>query len=64
MEIQSIQERIYEVRGQKVLLDYDLAILYGTETKKLKQAVRRNITRFPADFMFELTKEEYMALRS
>lgn len=57
MEIQSIQERIYEVRGQKVLLDYDLAILYGTETKKLKQAVRRNITRFPADFMFELTKE-------
>ena len=64
MEIQSIQERIYEVRGQKVLLDYHLAHLYGTETKKLKQAVRRNITRFPADFMFELTKEEYLALRS
>ncbi|KQC31541.1 DNA-binding protein [Flagellimonas eckloniae] len=64
MELQAIQTRIYEVRGQKVLLDFDLAMLYGTETKKLKQAVRRNLARFPSDFMFELTKEEYMALRS
>ncbi|WP_350288968.1 ORF6N domain-containing protein [uncultured Croceitalea sp.] len=64
MELQTIQNRIYEIRGQKVLLDFDLAELYGTETKKLKQAVRRNIDRFPFDFMFELTKEEYTALRS
>ena len=64
MELQTIQQRIYEIRGQKVLLDFDLAILYGTETKKLKQAVRRNIARFPSDFMFELTKDEYAALRS
>ena len=64
MELQTIQNRIYEVRGQKVLLDFDLAALYGTETKKLKQAVRRNIKRFPSDFMFELTKEEYASLRS
>ena len=64
MELQTIQQRIYEIRGQKVLLDFDLAILYGTETKKLKQAVRRNIGRFPSDFMFELTKNEYTALRS
>jgi len=64
MELQTIQNRIYEIRGQKVLLDFDLAVLYGTETKKLKQAVRRNIDRFPSDFMFELTKDEYNSLRS
>ena len=64
MELQTIQSKIYEVRGQKVLLDFDLAILYRTDTKKLKQAVRRNIERFPSDFMFELTKEEYASLRS
>ncbi len=64
MELQTIQNRIYEIRGQKVLLDFDLAELYGTETKKLKQAVRRNIARFPSDFMFELTKDEYNSLRS
>ena len=64
MELQTIQNRIYEIRGQKVILDFDLAVLYGTETKKLKQAVRRNIARFPSDFMFELTKEEYDSLRS
>jgi len=64
MELQTIQNRIYEIRGQKVLLDFDLAVLYGTDTKKLKQAVRRNIARFPSDFMFELTKEEYDSLRS
>lgn len=64
MELQTIQNKIYEVRGQKVLLDFDLALLYGTETKKLKQAVRRNGDRYPSDFMFELTKEEYNTLRS
>ena len=64
MEIQTVQQRIYKIRGQKVMLDFDLALLYETETKKLKQAVRRNIERFPSDFMFELTKDEYTALRS
>lgn len=49
---------IFEFRGVKVMVDSDIAALYETETKKLKQAVRRNLTRFPIDFMFELTKEE------
>jgi len=64
MELQTIQNRIYEIRGQKVLLDFDLAELYETETKRLKEAVRRNIDRFPSDFMFELTKDEYDTLRT
>jgi phage regulator Rha-like protein len=64
MELQTIQNRIYEVRGQKVLLDFDLATMYGTETKRLKEAVRRNMERFPSDFMFELTNEEYKSLRT
>jgi phage regulator Rha-like protein len=64
MELQTIQNRIYEIRGQKILLDFDLAKLYETETKRLKEAVRRNIDRFPSDFMFELTKEEYNTLRT
>jgi hypothetical protein len=64
MQLQEIQSKIYEIRGQKVMLDFDLAELYETETKVLKQAVRRNINRFPSDFMFELTKEEYHSLRS
>ena len=59
MELQVIQNKIYEVRGQKVMLDFDLAELYGSETKRLKEAVRRNLKRFPNDFMFELTKEEF-----
>ena len=59
MELQVIQNKIYEVRGQKVMLDFDLAELYGSETKRLKEAVRRNLKRFPSDFMFELTKEEF-----
>jgi hypothetical protein len=62
MELQIIQNKIYEVRGQKVMLDFDLAKLYNVETKALKQAVRRNIERFPADFMFELTDDEYNSL--
>lgn len=64
MEIQTIQRKIYEIRGQKVMLDFDLAVLYETETKVLKQAVRRNMQRFPSDFLFELTKNEYQVLRS
>jgi len=54
MELQFIQSKIYEIRGQKVMLDRDLAELYGIETKRLKEAVRRNLRRFPVDFMFEL----------
>jgi len=61
--IRSIQNRIYELRGERVMLDRDLADLYETETKALNLAVRRNIRRFPADFMFQLTKEEYEGLR-
>jgi hypothetical protein len=64
MQLQSIQQKIYEIRGLKVMLDYDLAELYETETKRLKEAVRRNIDRFPEDFMFEITPEEYASLRS
>ena len=57
-ELTLIENKIYEVRGTKVMLDFDLAELYGIETRTLKQAVRRNIERFPEDFMFTLTKEE------
>lgn len=59
-----IKNLIYEVRGCKVMLDSDLAMLYGVETKTLNQAVKRNIERFPKDFMFQLTKEEWENLRS
>jgi hypothetical protein len=64
LPIESITGKIIIFRGMKVMLDRDLAELYGVETKVLKQAVRRNITRFPADFMFELSKQEFMNLRS
>jgi len=64
MELQVIKNKIYEIRGQRVMLDFDLAVLYDTDTKRLKEAVRRNIARFPHDFMFELTNEEYDSLRS
>ncbi len=63
-QLQTIQSKIYEIRGQRVMLDFDLAKMYGTETKVLKQAIKRNIRRFPADFMFELTMEEFAFLRS
>ncbi|MDR1810030.1 MAG: ORF6N domain-containing protein [Prevotella sp.] len=63
MELQLIQSKIYEIRGYKVMLDFDLAEIYRVETKNLKRAVRHNIARFPSDFMFELTKEEYDFLR-
>ena len=59
-EITVIQRKIYEIRGQKVILDRDLAALYQVETKVLNQAVKRNIERFPEDFMFQLTHQEWM----
>ena len=59
MDLSLIQSKIYEIRGQRVMLDFDLAEMYGTETSQLKRAVRRNIERFDgSDFMFELTREE------
>ena len=62
--VDSIVRKIVLVRGEKVLLDRDLAELYGVETKHLKRTVRRNIKRFPKDFMFELRKKEFENLRS
>jgi len=62
-ELSNIQGKIYEIRGYKVMLDFDLAELYHVETKHLKQSVRRNAARFPADFMFELTNYEYNELK-
>lgn len=59
-----IENKIYEIRGTKVMLDFDLAKLYEIETRTLKQAVRRNIDRFPDDFMFRLTPEESNSLIS
>lgn len=59
-----ISHKIIEIRGHKVLLDFDLSALYETDTRVLKQAVRRNSNRFPEDFMFELTEEEWKSLRS
>lgn len=59
-----IENLIYVIRGQQVMLDSDLARLYGVETKRLKEQVKRNINRFPSDFMFELTKNEALSLRS
>ena len=63
MQLQKIQTKIYEVRGQKVMMDFDLAELYETETKYLKRAVRTNIKRFPPDFKFEINKAEWETLR-
>ena len=63
-KLTQIQKLIYEIRGYKVMLDSDLAALYGVETKVLNQAVKRNIERFPEDFMFQLNKEEFTVLRS
>jgi len=59
-----VMRKIYLIRDLKVMIDRDLAELYGVETKKLKQAVKRNIERFPNDFMFELNQEEFENLRS
>ena len=64
MEImKSIQNRIYELRGERVMLDFDLAALYQVETKVLNQAVKRHIKRFPDDFMFRLTNNEWQGIR-
>ncbi len=60
----SIQNKIYIIRNQRVMLDFDLAELYVVETKRLKEAVRRNISRFPNDFMFELNDDEWKILRT
>jgi len=64
MEIEFIQNKIFEIRGCKVMLDFDLALMYNIENKRLKEAVRRNINRFPKDFMFELTEIEFNSLRT
>jgi S-adenosylmethionine synthetase len=61
---ETISDKIYFIRNQKVMLDRDLATLYGIQTKVLKQAVKRNISRFPEDFMFELTETEFLNWRS
>jgi phage regulator Rha-like protein len=63
-KLTQIQKMIYEIRGQNVMLDRDLAALYGVELKAMNQAVKRNLERFPADFMFQLTEDEWKILRS
>ncbi len=63
-QLQIIQSKIYEIRGHKVMLDRDLAELYQVETRVLNQAVKRNIERFPKDFMFQLNSEEWQILKS
>jgi len=64
MKATQIQNLIYEIRGQKVMLDRELAVLYGVEIKRLNESVKRNIKRFPLEFMFQLTDEEWSNLRS
>lgn len=64
MKLQLIQSKIYEIRGQRVMLDFDLAELYEVETRVLNQSVKRNIDRFPADFMFRLTPIEWETMLS
>lgn len=64
MNLDLITDKIQQIRNKRVILDMDLAVLYQVETRVLKQAVRRNLERFPEDFMFELTTEEYQSLRS
>ena len=63
MQLQRIETKIYEIRGQKIMLDFDLAELYEVQTKSLNLAVKRNLKRFPHDFMFQLTKTEWDGLR-
>lgn len=62
--LETLDTKIFILRNQKIMFDFDLALLYEIETKVLKQAVRRNIDRFPEDFMFELSKEEFDNLRT
>jgi phage regulator Rha-like protein len=63
IEVTQVQQLIHIVRGERMILDRDLAMLYGVETKNLKRQVKRNLSRFPSDFMVELTREEYNSLR-
>jgi hypothetical protein len=63
MELEQIKQSIHEIRGKKVILDFELAKMYQVETKRLKESVRRNKRRFPSDFMFELTPDEWLNLR-
>ena len=63
-QLELIQSKIYEIRGQRVMLDFDLAELYQVETRVLNQAVKRNIDRFPEDFMFQVTVEEWVGISS
>ena len=62
--LEPIKQKIYEIRGQRIMLDFDLAAMYDVETRALNQAVKRNIERFPEDFMFKLTKGEWTILKS
>jgi hypothetical protein len=64
LAVEALASRIHLIRGQRVMVDTDLAALYGVETRRLNEQVRRNATKFPADFMFQLTAEEFDALRS
>jgi ORF6N domain len=64
MKAQIIQDKIYEVRGEKIMLDFDLAQLYGVETRVFNQAVKRNAASFPKDFMFRLTLKEWKTMMS
>ena len=64
MELSIIQSKIYEIRGYRVMLDFDLAVLYKVETRRLNETVKRNIKRFPPDFMFQLTYQEFNILMS
>ncbi len=63
MQLQKIQTKIYEIREQRIMLDFDLAEMYEVQTKNLNLAVKRNLKRFPTDFMFQLTKHEWESLR-
>lgn len=64
LQLQLIQQKIYEARGQRIMLDFDLSELYGVETRVLNQAVKRNLNRFPKDFMFRLTAKEWATMSS
>ena len=62
MQLQIIENKIYVLRSKQIMLDFDLAVMYGIETRRLKEQVKRNIERFPNDFMFQLTKNEWQEL--
>jgi len=64
LELSAIRSKIHEIRGQKVMLDFDLAEMYQVETRVLNQSVKRNIRRFPGDFMFQLSKDEWENMTS